>query len=410
MIPWKERLTLYPAQAAAIDEPEGDAIIEASPKAGKTRGCLQWFIEETERKGIHATYPRHLWVAPTYSQAKIAFRRAYQEVLDSEEVAIHKTEHTITLPSGAVLVFASGDRHDNLYGEDYFSLVVDEGSRLSHDAWIAAQSTLNHTGGRIRIITNVTNRRNWAYRLAREVERGRMNGWAYARLTQDDAIAAGVVDPDDDARARDRLPDDVYRTLYYAEVGDDGAIQLDIDKIERSEIPEMVTWARAWDLATTEGGDWTVGVKVAGNHEGFWIADIVRERVQPEGVINLIRQTATVDGPAVDQVVEEEKGSSGRLFLETIRQQLDSIPTAGPVWPAGVEQNKIIRAWPMAVAIGQGRYAFAPDFDSTELMAELESWPDSRYDDQTDALAHAHNHLAPLVQGLVGSGWVPGQG
>ena len=406
MIPWRNRVDPYPKQAAAIFHPPKHAIIEASPKSGKTLGCLQWLIEETEKVTATIDHPRFLWVAPVLQQAEIAFMRAYQEVLKVEEVELHKTNRTITLPSGAVLVFRSAERPDLIYGEDYWATVIDEASDMKEDAWRAVTTTRNHTKGRIRIITNVRNRRNWAYRHARKVEKG-LDGWEHHQLNQDDAIDAGIVDIETDAEQQAWHDSDFYRMTFYNEVGEDGTIQIDVGLIDRLDIPESVTWARGWDFAVTEGGDWTVGAKVAANHEGFWITDIVRQRTGPEAVIDLIRETAAVDGPEVDQIIEEEKGAAGPMFVETIRQQLYSVPTAGPVWRGRVESNKIIRAWPLVVEVGQGKWHLAPQFNASELMPELELWPDSRYDDQVDALAHARNHLAPLVQGMVGSGWRP---
>lgn len=370
-------------------------------------GALAWLIEETEYVAASIGNPRFLWIAPVLGQAEIAFMRAYQEVLNVDAVELHKTNRTITLPSGAVLVFRSAERPDLIYGEDYWGVVIDEASDMKEDAWRAAISTTNHTRGRFRIITNVRSRRNWAYRHARRVEKGELDGWEHHQLNQNDAIEAGIVDAATDSDFRSWLEASVYQMIYFNEVGDDGTIQIDTPKITREPLPETVTWCRAWDFAATETGDWTVGAKVAGNHEGFWIDDMVRERVGAEAVIDLIRQTAATDGPAVDQVVEEEKGASGKLFLETIRQQLYEIPTAGTVWAAGVEQNKLVRAWPMVVEVSQGKWHLTPEVDVVELMPELEAWPDSRYDDQVDALAHARNYLAPLVQGFVGSGWTP---
>lgn len=409
MIPWRHKIEPYEKQRAAIFDPPRHAICEASPKSGKTLGCLQWLISETDEVAAQIDHPRFLWIAPVLGQAEIAFMRAYQDVLDVNSVGLHKTNRTIELPDGAVIVFRSAERPDLIYGEDYYGVVVDEASDMKEDAWHAAISTTNHTRARFRIITNVRNRRNWAYRLARRVEKGELDGWEFHTMNQHDAIEAGIVEAETDADFRSWLEQSVYRMIYHNEVGDDGRIRIDTDQLDYQDIPEQVTWARGWDFAVTEGGDWTVGAKVAANYEGFWIADIVRERVGPEGVIDLIRQTAAVDGPEVDQVIEEESGSAGRLFVETIRQQLYSIPTAGPVWPGGVEQNKVIRAWPLVVEIGQGKWHKAPDLDASELIPELEAWPDSRYDDQVDGLAHARNHLAPLVQGFVGSGYVPGQ-
>jgi predicted phage terminase large subunit-like protein len=412
VIPWRHRVELYPKQRAAIQDPERHAIIEASPKAGKTVGCLQWVIEETANVSSHIDHPRFLWIAPVLGQAEIAFMRAYQEVLKVDEVELHKTNRTITLPDGAVLVFRSAERPDLIYGEDYHGIVIDEASDMKEDAWRAAISTSNHTRARFRIITNVRNRRNWAYRHARRVQKGELGGWEYHMLTQADAVEAGIVEEATDTDIRSWLDESVYRMVYYNEVGDDGSIQIDTAKLTEGgsqTVPESVTRCRAWDFAATETGDWTVGALLAANHEGFWVENIVRERVGAEMVIDLIRQTAATDGPYVDQVVEEEKGASGKLFLETIRQQLYQVPTAGSVWPAGVEQNKLVRAWPMVVEIGQGIWHLAEGFNASELLAELEQWPDSRYDDQVDALAHARNYLAPMVQGMVGSGWRPGQ-
>lgn len=409
MIPWRSKITPYDKQRRAIFDPPKHAIIEASPKSGKTIGCLQWLLEETEKVAANITHPRFLWVAPVQKQADIAFMRCYQEMLDIEDVVTHKNDHTVTLPSGAVIVFRSAERPDLIYGEDYWAAVVDEASDMKEDAWRAVTTTRNYTKGRMRIITNVRNRRNWAYRLARRVQKGELEGWEHHQLDQSDAIEGGVVDEAVDAEQRALHDSDWYRMTFFNEVGDDGALQLEIDKLDRRPLPEHVTRARGWDFAATEHGDWTVGALMAGNHEGFWIVNLVRERRSADMVPDLIRQTAAIDGPAVDHVLEEEKGSSGSLFVSEMQRQLDALPTAGPVWPSGVEQNKILRAWPLAVAIREGRVHLAPELDTTELMPELEMWPDSRYDDQVDALAHAFNHIAPLTQGLIGSGWVPGQ-
>lgn len=277
---------------------------------------------------------------------------------------------------------------------------------MKQDAWRAVTTTRNHTKGRVRIITNVRNRRNWAYAHARKVQKG-LDGWEHHLLNQDDAIEAGIVDADTDAEQQAWHDADWYRMTFYNEVGDDGALQIEVDKLERKPVPEVVTWARGWDFAATVNGDWTVGAKMAANHDGFWIVNVVRERRAADMVPDLISVTAAVDGPHVDHVMEEEKGASGSLFVDVMRERLDRLPTAGPVWPSGVEQNKILRAWPFAVAVREGRVFLAPELDTTELMPELEMWPDSRYDDQVDAIAHAFNHLAPMVQGPVGSSFVP---
>lgn len=168
-------------------------------------------------------------------------------------------------------------------------------------------------------------------------------------------------------------------------------------------MPDMVLTCRGWDLASTKGGDWTVGFKIAANSTGFWLLDVVRERLDAHEVVDLVRRTAVADGLMVEQIIEEEKGSSGMIQTEFFRRMLDETPGAGPVYEAPVEVSKTVRAWPVVAQMGAGRYHMAPGFAHSEALAEMEEWPDSANDDVVDALAHAHNHLAPLVAGAVGS-------
>ena len=407
MIPWKHRVEPYPKQQEAVFAPEGNAIILASPKAGKTIAALQWLIEETELAG--EPHRRFLWVAPNYGQSKIAFRRAYQDVLDLGEIDIHKTDHTVTMPNETVIFFGSADKPDNIFGEDYWGVVVDEATRTSLEAWVAVTSTIQHTAARIRLIGNNTRRPNWAKKLAVTARKGELPGWTYTKLEREDAIAAGVVNSAQDAQTRLLIPEDEYRILYDGADGGDGGISIDTYKLTVEPLPEFVLKVRSWDLASTEGGDYTVGSLLEANSSGYWISDIVRDRRSAEEVPELVAQTAEADGPAVDHVFEEEKGASGKLTTEFMRRMLDAIPNAGPVWPAPVEQNKRIRAWPFVAQTAAGRVHLAPGFSHSEAMTEMDEWPDSANDDVVDAIAHGINYLAPLVEGMVGSGWVPGQ-
>lgn len=245
--------------------------------------------------------------------------------------------------------------------------------------------------------------------MAVKARKGELPGWEYTKLEREDAIAAGVVDASQDAQTRLLIPDDEYRILYEGADADDGTIRIDTFKLTEVEVPDMVLRVRAWDLASSEGGDFTVGAKIAANSSGYWIEDIVRERHDAHEVVDLVARTAVADGPSVEHVFEEERGSSGQLVTEFMRRTLDQIPLAGSVWPAPVEQNKMVRAWPFVAQTGAGRVHLAPGFSHAEAMVELEEWPDSRNDDVVDAIAHGINHLTPLVEGAVGSGWTPGQ-
>lgn len=215
---------LYPKQRSAIYDPSRIVCIEASTKAGKTVGCLAWFIEE----GLKGESGQNFWwIAPIFSQSEIAFRRCWGFLAPIRSMCKrNKSSMFIMLPNGARLMFKSGDRPDDLYGEDVYAAVLDEASRMREEAWWAVRSTLTFTKGPVRIIGNVRGRKNWFYKLARLAESG-VEDMAFHRITAADAVNAGVLAKAEiESAERDfaRLgQDDVFRQLYMAEALDDAS-------------------------------------------------------------------------------------------------------------------------------------------------------------------------------------------
>ena len=80
-------------------------------------------------------------------------------------------------------------------------------------------TALTATQGPVRIIGNVSGRRNWAYLLARRAEAGE-RGMHYAKITAYDAIKAGVLTQEEVEDARRNLSERVFRELYLAEPAD----------------------------------------------------------------------------------------------------------------------------------------------------------------------------------------------
>lgn len=211
-----ERPWLAPYQLDAIFCAERYGVIEASTKAGKTAGCLIWLFE---RASVYGGSGRaYWWVAPVYSQAEIAFRRM-KRALPRSLYKSNDTEQTLELPNGARLFFKSGEKPDNLYGEDVYAAVVDEASRIREESWHALRSTLTATRGPVRIIGNVKGRGNWFYHLARKAQRGAPD-MHYAKITAYDAVAAGILNQQEIDDARSVLPEQVFRELYEASPGD----------------------------------------------------------------------------------------------------------------------------------------------------------------------------------------------
>lgn len=210
--------SMKPYQIASIFCEERYAIIEASTKSGKTHGCIAWLFNQASIGG--APGRNYWWVAPVYSQAEEAYRRMKLAIPIPFRKA-NNSNLSLIIPNGATIWFKTGEKPDNLYGADVYAAVIDEGSRFREEAWYAIRSTLTATRGPVRIIGNVKGKKNWFYAIARAAEAGEPN-MHYARITADDAVAAGVLQADEILDAKKRFTENVFKELYMAEPSDDG--------------------------------------------------------------------------------------------------------------------------------------------------------------------------------------------
>lgn len=343
------------------------------------------------------------WVAPSYSQAEIAFRRL-QRGLPREIYTAHETKLTVTLANGAVIWFKSGEKPDGLYGEDVHACVIDEASRVREEAWHAVRSTLTATRGPVRIIGNVKGRRNWFYALARRAEAGEP-GMHYAKLIAADAVAAGVLDAVEVEDARRALPEAVFRELYLAEPSDDGGNPFGLAAIEACVAPLSAAPAACWGWDLAKSQDWTVGVAL--DAEGAvcrferwqapWKETIARVRELTGGNPALVDATGVGD-PVVEALQRGGAGNfEGFRFTASTKQQLME---------------------GLAVAIQRREVRF-PD---GALRAELEQFeyeytrtgvryaaPEGSHDDCVCALALAWRHASAAQPGAGVLGWMLGQ-
>lgn len=214
---------MYPKQRAAMYEPKRISVIEAGTKCGKTVSALEWLLG----RGFEGEEGQNFWwIAPVFGQAEIGYRRMVKQLAPIKKLCrTNQSTMTITLPNLARLVFKSGERPDDLYGEDVYGAVVDEASRVREEAWHALRSTLTATRGPVRLIGNVKGKKNWFYQLARLAEKGSPD-MGYHRMTVWDAVEAGVLSRDEiESSMRDferlgRLG--AWKQLYLAEIAGDG--------------------------------------------------------------------------------------------------------------------------------------------------------------------------------------------
>jgi hypothetical protein len=300
-------------------------MIEAATKTGKTVGCIAWLFEQAifGKRGEN-----YWWIAPVYPQAQIAFRRmkiAYPNMFYSNESELKLT----IIDKGTTIWFKSGEKPDNLYGEDVYAAVIDEASRMREESWHAVRSTVTATRAAIRFIGNVKGRQNWFYALARKAESGEP-GMSYHKILASDAVAAGVLADEEIQAAKRELPEAVFKELYLVEPSDDGGNPFGLAAIAACIAPlqkgPVVCWG--WDLAKSV--DWTVGI---GLNAAGKVSEFHRFKKPWDDTIDYIWRTARapslVDSTGVgDPVLEmlQKKGGERRFegynFTQGSKQKL----------------------------------------------------------------------------------------
>lgn len=341
---------LYPAQHDAIYAPVRYVVIEASTKAGKTLGCLVWQMGRAlSDRG------NHWWVAPVYAQARMAWERAKAMLPAATVIGTNRTELTITLTNGSVWHFRSGEKPDNLYGEDVKSCVIDEASRCRPEVWYAVRSTLTATGGPVRVIGNVRGRGTWHYMLARRAESGEPDHH-YAKLTAYDAVEGGVVSREEVEDARRQLPDHVFRELYLAEASDDGANPFGLEALTQCAQPMPDTEPMVWGFDVARVTDWTVGVGI--DREGQ-VCRVERWRSSWADTVDRIVALCGKTPGYVDAT------GVGDVIAETLRQRRTALEPF--VFSASSKQRIMER---LSLGIQQGPLRIP---DSGPLRAEMET-------------------------------------
>lgn len=158
--------------------------------------------------------------------------------------------------------------------------------------------------------------------------------------------------------------------------------------------PPLRLEVRAWDLsASLRKGDYTCGVKMGlGFNNEVYILHVVRERLDPAGVQNLVVTTAEQDGPACFIRMEEEKGASGKSNSATFAQKLMGFMfSAEPV-----SGTKEVRAAGYAAHQGNSLCILVDDgtWDTAAFVEEHRAFPGGRHDDQVDAAALGFRFLS----------------
>lgn len=284
----KPKLTTY--QNDFLYNKSRFTFTEASTKVGKTFSHIWWIYERAHENWNKEGY-NHWWVAPVYSQTKIAFKRLRQKLGRTGAYRINESNLTITCPNGAVIHFKSADKPDNLFGEDVYSIVFDEAPRAKVDAYYALRSTITATKGKMKLIGNFGGVANWMHQVKEKAKSD--DEYSYYKITAWDAVKEGILDEDEILQAQKDLPKKVFQQLYLAEEteSDDQLISYDTMKsmftnnFLKDENAEKYITA---DIALHGSDKFIIFV-----WEGWTIIDcIVTEKCEAPEVEKLLKDTA----------------------------------------------------------------------------------------------------------------------
>jgi hypothetical protein len=387
---------MYPYQTAILNCPARYTCTEASTKVGKTASHIVWLFEQAlSCKANQSVW----WIAPTFGQAKIAFDRMKVQISDRNFFTANETNLLITLVTGAKIQFKTGEKPDNLYGDDVYAVIVDEASRCREEAWFALRSTLTSTGGKCKFIGNVKGKKNWFWKLCQKAKNGEDPNYQYFKITAYDAADAGMITKDgrpfiDEINdAKKDLPENVFRELYLAEASEDGSNPIGLDHIRRAIFPLSTLPTVCFGIDLAKKHDWTVitGLDKFGQISHF-------DRFQKDWdqttktILSLPAAPIVIDATGVGDPIAESIARVRQTELFIFSQRSKQMVVEGLV--AGIQKREVT----VLAGVMQDELE-SVEFEYTRTGV-LYSVPAGMHDDCFYSLALAKkNHLVASVQG-----------
>ena len=156
-------------------------------------------------------------------------------------------------------------------------------------------------------------------------------------------------------------------------------------------LPELIrrSSVRAWDLASSATGDWTVGLKLqlrAADRLPI-ITDVRRMRGRPDEVRSLVKAVASADGRDCKIMLPRDPAQAGSDQADSYIEMLFGFR----VEAVRMSGSKEIRADAVASQVNIGRVGMLRASWNAAFVDELVSFPLGPHDDQVDALSLAFN-------------------
>lgn len=178
----------------------------------------------------------------------------------------------------------------------------------------------------------------------------------------------------------------------------------DFQFIEPSEVQKLRgRKCRGWDLAASDGqtSAYTAGVKGMIDQDGrLIILDVVRDRLLPHGVKQLIKSCGEQDGKICTIDIPQDPGQAGKSQKADLVKHLHGFnvkfsPETG---------DKVVRATPVSAQAEAGNMYLVRGPWNDAYINELVVFPNGQFKDQTDATSRMYSNLLRKGEKSVGLG------
>jgi len=406
-IPWRPT----PRQAAFLLLPGLEAFFGGAAGGAKSVALLMAALQYADVPGYAALLVRQNY--QMLAQPGGLMARA-QEWLGPTDAVWNADHHQWRFPSGATLTFrhlqdAGAER--NLQGAEYHYIGVDEVTDFTEDQYRFLFSRIRRSADsliplRMRAASNPYGPGvEWSYR--RFIVEGRAHGIVFIPARLED-------NPHLDREAYEASLKELGPLLYRRLRDGDWTIRPEGGLFEASwfdgrfmelrSVPAEIRLCRYWDLAASEqvrgsDADYTAGALLGRDRDGtFYVIDVVRARVSPLGVQQLVQRTAerdrglarTRDRPVPVIRMEQEPGAAGKALIDIYSRLMGPFDFRGQVSSG----SKEARAAPVSARAEAGQLWICRGAWNGEFLDEVCAFPQVRHDDQVDALSGAYAHLA----------------
>jgi phage FluMu gp28-like protein len=308
----------HPKQAQIIDCPARFIVVDAGRRFGKS------VISQTMGITDAINGKSVAYITPTYQLAKTFFKEISRN-LPKELVKKNESDLYFEFITGGVIRFFTGERLDNLRGNKFHLVVVDEAAFIPdlEDGWKQAiRATLTDYKGRAIFIS--TPRGN-NYFKALYMKGFDDPDWMSFRFTSYDNP---YIDPAEIDSAKRELPEVVFNQEYLGEFSENAANPFGSRSILSCLAPMSTNPVKCYGIDLAKYSDWTViiGLDNAGNvaylerFQADWASTQNKIRNLPRAPM-LIDSTGVGD-PIVEQLQRDGLDVESFKFTSPSKQEL----------------------------------------------------------------------------------------